>query len=183
MKRVVTEAGGNKVPEFHTRWHFQDAALRSVLSEIGHEFSEGWPLGGLYADLLSLRLASVLLARHAASPVPPTAMRGGLSSRSLRMCLEFVTDNLHRQIRLADVARVADLSQFHFARLFRETTGQTPYQYHLQQRICRAKYLLRTTSSSIEEIGATVGFASLASFSRSFTSQEGISPRSWRTQI
>jgi AraC family transcriptional regulator len=98
------------------------------------------------------------------------------------MCLEFITDNLHREVRLKDVARTAGLSQFHFARLFREATRQTPHQYQLE-RIARAKYLLRTTSSRIDEIRIAVGFLSAASFSRSFTSREGMSPQSWRRRI
>jgi len=115
MSTVLAEIELGEVPEFCTRWHFNDAALQLVLLEIGRESSAGWPLGGRYADLLSLRLALTLLGGQTAKPVRLPPAKGGLPTKSLRMCLEFITDNLHREIRLKDVARTAGLSQFHFA--------------------------------------------------------------------
>ncbi len=96
------------------------------------------------------------------------------------MSLEFITDNSHKQLRLAETASVAGLSQFHFVRLFREATKQTPYQYLLDQRMARAKHLLRTTELSLYEVGNSVGFGSLAQFSHSFATRAGVAPRIWR---
>jgi AraC family transcriptional regulator len=180
MRTVVEETEFSANPEFYARWHLRDVALQLILADIGRECSSGWSLGCLYSDLLSLKLAIVLLRNYASMPLTLPLLRGGLPSNTLRMCLEYITANLHREIRLAEVAGIASLSQFHFARLFRGATGQSPHQYHLDQRISRAKCLLRTTGDRIEEIGAAVGFARATSFSRTFTSREGISPRLWR---
>ena len=183
VSTVAVDAGCNQTVDFQTRWHFSDAALQSILGEIGREFSAGWPLGRLYADSLGLRLALALLKGQTLQPLVFPAARGGLPSRALKLSLEFITENLHRDIRLSDIAGTVGLSQFHFAHMFRDATGQTPHQYLLDQRMARAKHLLRTTALSIEEIGTAVGFERATAFSRSFASREGVSARSWRREV
>jgi AraC family transcriptional regulator len=183
VSAVADDSGCNRTVSFQTRWHFRDAALQSILAEIGREFSAGWPLGRLYADSLGLRLALALLKGQTLQRLVFRAARGGLPGRALRLSFEYMTENLHRDIRLSDIARTVGLSQFHFARMFRNATGQTAYQYLLDQRIARAKHLLRTTALSIEEIGTAVGFERVTAFSRSFASREGLSARSWRKEF
>ncbi|HEX2917894.1 MAG TPA: hypothetical protein VHN81_05215 [Edaphobacter sp.] len=56
----VAESAGAKVPEFRSGWSVDDAALRRILMEMGDEAAEGWPLGGLYADLMATRGWSVV---------------------------------------------------------------------------------------------------------------------------
>jgi AraC family transcriptional regulator len=183
VSAVAVDSGCNRTVDFQTRWHFRDAALQSILAEIGREFSAGWPLGRLYADSLGLRLALALLKRQTLRPLVFRNAHGGLTWRALKLSVEYITDNLHRDIRLSDIARTVGLSQFHFARMFRTAAGQTPYQYLLDQRIARAKHLLRMTALPIEQIGTAVGFDRVTAFSRSFASREGLSARSWRKEV
>jgi AraC family transcriptional regulator len=182
VSTIADDAASHRTVSFQTRWHFRDAALQSMLAEIGREFFAGWPLGRLYADWLGLRLALALLKGQTLQRLVFRAVRGGLPGRTLRHSLEYMTENLHRDIRLSDIARTGGLSQFHFARMFRNATGQTAYQYLLDQRIAWAKHLLRTIAFSIQEIGAAVGFERVTAFSRSFASREGLSARSWRKE-
>jgi AraC family transcriptional regulator len=180
VHQFATEMAPSTRPTFLTRWHFRDETLRSVLMEFGREASEGWPLGTLYADLLGMSLASLILRRHTTTPVTLLPIRGGVSSSVLKSCLEFMTENLHRDISLGQVASVAGLSVFHFARIFRDMTGQTPHQYRIDQRIRRAKYLLRFTSRPISDIAIEIGYKSAANFTYSFRCREGVAPRAWR---
>ncbi|SNS34900.1 AraC family transcriptional regulator [Granulicella rosea] len=171
---------GDAAPSFRNRWSLDDPALAHLLRGMEAERASNWPLGALYADLLGLGLARHMLQRHASTP-RRFELQGKLPMPKLRRTLEFMTDNLNRDLRLEDVAAEAGLSPFHFAREFRATTGQTPYQYLLDQRIDRAKHLLRATDWQVGEIGQQVGFASPVNFVRAFRQRVGATPGAWRS--
>lgn len=84
-------------------------------------------------------------------------------------------------ITIEQLSREVALSPYYLIRLFRRIYKQTPHQYLVQQRISRAKELLRTTDLSVTEICAAVGFESLGSFSVLFRKVAGISPSVYRT--
>ena len=167
-------------PSFQTHWNFRDEPLRALLAEVGREAVDGWPLGALYADLLGLSLSTLLLRRYATSPARLPFIRGGLPMPSIKTTLEFITDNLHQDLHLAEIASVVRLSPFHFARLFKAATGRSPYRYLLDQRLRRAKDHLRSGDFPVAEIAAQVGFNNHTHFSRAFRKREGLSPTAWR---
>jgi AraC family transcriptional regulator len=72
------------------------------------------------------------------------------------------------------------LSPFHFAREFRSSTGRTAYQYLLDQRIERAKHLLKHRSWQVHEIAQMTGFHSPVNFVRTFRQRVGQTPGAWR---
>ena len=78
------------------------------------------------------------------------------------------------------LARVAHVSESHFARTFRATFGETPHRYLQRRRIERAMFLLRETDDSTTEICYRAGFGSLGTFSRTFRAIVGVSPRAYR---
>ncbi len=166
--------------EFTCLWSLKDPSLQHLVSEMGREASEGWPLGSLYADLLGAGLSSQLLRRHVANPVPAPEMKTELPMPRLRHAMEYMTANLHKDLRLEQIARELNLSPFHFARVFRNTTGQTPYQYLLDQRMDRAKYFLKHHNLPVQEIAAMTGFSSSANFVRAFRQKVGVTPGAWR---
>lgn len=178
----VAASADAKVPEFRSGWSVNDAALERILAEMGREAEDGWPLGRLYADLVAADLAGVLLRRHAFDPVDLARVRGGLPMPQLRRVMEFMTANMDRDLHLDEVARQAGLSPFHFAREFRGVTGQTPYQYLLDQRMDRAKRLLKNHAWEVQEIAAMTGFRSPVNFVRAFRQRVGVTPGAWRKQ-
>jgi AraC family transcriptional regulator len=179
MKRAAEEAGLNASPHIAMQWHLHDEGLRALLAEMGREAEAGWPAGSLYGDLLGMSLAHTLLRRHAALPIELKAVRGGIPLARLRRVLEFIEAHMHTDVRLEQLAAEAELSPFHFARLFRETTGITPHQYVLERRIERAKLLLRLKQMPIAEIAQQSGFSSATNFVRSFRSRVGVTPGEW----
>lgn len=84
-------------------------------------------------------------------------------------------------ITLEQVSRVVALSPYYLIRLFRRVYKQTPHQYLMQQRITKAKDLLRNSDMSVTEICFEVGFESLGSFSTLFRKIAGTSPSAYRT--
>ncbi|MEU1308816.1 AraC family transcriptional regulator [Streptomyces cinnamoneus] len=80
------------------------------------------------------------------------------------------------------LARIAHVSESHFARTFRATFGETPHRYLQRRRVERAMFLLRETDRSVTDICFDVGFGSTGTFSRTFRDIVGQSPRQYRKQ-
>jgi transcriptional regulator GlxA family with amidase domain len=109
--------------------------------------------------------------------------RRGLSRRALRQALIYIEAHLGDPVRLQDIARAAGVSRFHFARLFRVSTGDSPMEFLLRSRIERAKMILRSTDRRMCEIAASLGFCDQSHFSRSFRRYAGVTPRQFAHQF
>ncbi len=83
-------------------------------------------------------------------------------------------------LSLADIAKSAILSRFHFCRVFSEATGVSPGRYLSAVRIYQAKRLLASTSLSVTEISLAIGYNSLGSFTNRFAESVGASPTRFR---
>ena len=81
---------------------------------------------------------------------------------------------------IARLARIAHVSEAHFIRTFRATFGETPHRYLQRRRVERAMFMLRESDRSVTEICFDVGFASLGTFSRTFTEIVGDPPSTYR---
>ena len=104
----------------------------------------------------------------------------GLSKRKLQEVLQYIHQNLSEDLSLQTIATHIGFSQYYFCRLFKESTGLTPYQYIIQQRIERAKQLLIQDHYSIVDIALQVGFANQSHFCQRFRRITGVSPRTYR---
>jgi AraC family transcriptional regulator len=91
-----------------------------------------------------------------------------------------VEERLADEIGLADMAEAAALSPFHFARVFKAATGETPYHYLLDRRLARARDLLRTTELPILAVARACGFAGQAHFTTMFGHRIGVTPARYR---
>ena len=174
------QLGASRAPEFRQNWAFRDPAIQHLMTEMGRETRAGWPLGTLYADLLVTGLETQLLKAHAADPLRTPSLKGGLSLPRLKRAMDYVNTNLANDIHLDAIARELDLSPSHFAHEFRNSTGRTPYQYLIDQRIAKAMQLLRETKSTVQYIAAVSGFSSPVNFVRTFRQRVGITPQTWR---
>jgi AraC-like DNA-binding protein len=96
---------------------------------------------------------------------------------------DFLRDCYAEPVVLADAAAEADLSPWHFLRLFRATFGETPHEYLTRLRIDKAKELLIVADRSVTDICLDVGFSSLGSFSTLFARHVGASPVAYRRQL
>jgi AraC-like DNA-binding protein len=107
------------------------------------------------------------------------------TSTFTRLCRakEMLRDTHDRPLSIADVAREAAISPFHFIRQFQALFGQTPHQFRIQARIDRAKQLLAIGDYSVTDVCMEVGFSSLGSFSDLFARRVGAAPSVYRKQI
>jgi transcriptional regulator GlxA family with amidase domain len=101
----------------------------------------------------------------------------GLSRRALQRSYDFIDEKLGEKIGLQNIADAACISRFHFARLFRWSTGESPMEYLLRTRMERAKQLLAQGNLPICEIATSLGFCDQSHFSRRFHRFVGATPR------
>ena len=181
IQTVAREIGMNPdrlelLPEFRTR----DPQIESIglllLSELNQE-----KLGGrLYIESLANVLTVHLLRNYSAAKPRLPSYQGGLPERQLLQVLEYINEHLHEDIKLADLAQLLDISQFHFSHLFKQSIGVSPYQYVIQQRVERAKQLLKQTDQPIMDIAFLCGFNSHSHLSKQFRQLTGMTPKAYR---
>src|SRR5258708_14997514 len=132
-RTVLPPLYGLNVPELRSAMLSVDAELR---------------VGGVGGSLLVESLANVLavhLIRHVTGPRRELASADGVLPRhKLRRVVEYIMENLGGSPTLEQMAAVAHLSPYHFARQFKAATGLPPHQYVITRRVERAQHLLRT---------------------------------------
>lgn len=129
----------------------------------------------------AMRQLLTLFAQH----LGESAERAGIRSLSgepsaVRKAKEFLREHLSESVTLAQVARAAHLSPYHFCRLFHGTTGMTFTDYVARARVEKAKALLRESSARVGEVAFATGFGSLSQFNSVFRKWAGASPSDFR---
>jgi len=99
----------------------------------------------------------------------------------LRRVTEYIQQNLDKDLTLAELADVVYMSPYHFARLFKGSTGVPPHRFVVRQRIARARGALATSELSIAQISRMVGFRTPSHFTTVFRRVTGITPGGYRT--
>jgi AraC family transcriptional regulator len=152
--------------------------LRAAMWTVDAELTAGGAGGPLAAESLANVLA-VHLLRHVLTPRQPARRRDGTLPRAkLRAIVEYVEEHLDAGPTLEQMAAVARLSPYHFARQFKAATGLPPYQYVIARRVERAKELLQAgTEVSLAEVALRAGFSDQSQFCRHFKRQVGVTPR------
>ena len=121
-----------------------------------------------------LRIDPVVFARE--------ADRIQLPAWKLRRVIDYIDANLESDITVGDLAMVADLSTFHFARVFKRAAGVSPYQFVRDRRIERSRALLIENKLAISQLALACGFASQSHFTAAFTRAIGKSPGRFRRE-
>ncbi|MFJ2710818.1 helix-turn-helix domain-containing protein [Pseudomonas sp. NPDC087346] len=107
---------------------------------------------------------------------------GGLSPQRQRQVKQLILERLGESLEVTELARACSLSRSHFSRAFKASTGLSPQDWIREQRIARAKLLIRHTGLSLTQISLECGFCDQAHFCHIFTRSEGINPFAWRCQ-
>jgi AraC family transcriptional regulator len=164
------------IPEFRMRDPQLEAIALMLLAELQPEKSGS----RLYIESLTNVLAVHLIRQHTTTQPHLPVYEGGLSQLQLSHVLDYIHNHLDQDIKLADLANLLSMSQFHFSYLFKQSIGTSPYQYLLQQRIERAKQLLKQSDRSIMDIALECGFNSHSHLTKMFRQLTGITPKAYR---
>jgi AraC family transcriptional regulator len=111
-----------------------------------------------------------------------SAAIGTLPAGRLRRVTEYIQQNLDKELSLAELAALVFMSPYHFARLFKCSTGVPPHRFVVRQRIARAGECLTTQELSIAQISRMVGFRTPSHFTTVFRRVTGVTPRGYRTE-
>jgi AraC family transcriptional regulator len=140
-------------------------------------------LGRLALESLGSALAVAVVRDHATArtPLAPPTPRRELAPAQLHAVLRLVEDDLSAPLTVADLAARAHVSAFHFSRLFRGSTGLSPYQYLLQRRLAHARELLTATELPVAQIAVRCGFADQSHLTRLARRHLGSTPAALRS--
>jgi AraC family transcriptional regulator len=131
-------------------------------------------------EALSLVLAHELIRLQQGASVVAPVMHGGLAGRQQKEVADYIEARLDEEISLQDLAAVAQLSPFHFARAFKQSFGEPPHRYLVVRRMERAKGLLKNPTLTVTEIGLMLGFSEASSFTAAFRRLVGTTPSNYR---
>lgn len=95
----------------------------------------------------------------------------------------YINEHPDEDLSLNRLASLANISPFYFARTFKKVTGKAPHDYVISSRINSAKFYLKTTELSVEEIGLSLGFPSSSTFCTTFRKNIGITPLKYRNSL
>ena len=179
----IGQESGFIIPELQPRETIDDPILRSLVEVLLHAKNDGFRNGALFTDSVGAAFASHLLNHYSVSLPSRQISVGGMAPSVLRRCKDLMEANIEEDIRLDDLAREAGLSSSHFIRSFRESTGQTPYQFLLQQRVKRAQILMRDPLASLTEVALASGFADQHHLARVFRRVTGVTPSGYRRSL
>lgn len=98
----------------------------------------------------------------------------------IREILEYIHNNLHRNITLEELAEIAHFHPNYFVRFFKEKLGIPPVKYVNNIKIEMAKSLLETTDIPVHKVMKSVGFSDYSHFSKYFKTYSGYSPKTFR---
>jgi AraC family transcriptional regulator len=159
---------------------FEDSRLGALAAAVHAEMVAGYPNGRLFLDSVEQAMAVALVSGHAVRRRPVRASRGGLGPARLRRVAELVDAKMEDELSLGEMALSVGLSTAHFARMFRKSTGETPHQFVLRQRLERAKAMLRAPGARVLDVAVACGFKTQQHFAQVFRDVCGISPTRYR---
>ena len=159
-----------------------DVRLAALVKAVNAERIAGFPSGRLFLDSIEQAIAATLLDAFAGQSRSVRPLRGGLGPARLRTVTEFVHAKMRDELTLIQMAESVDLSPAHFSRMFRKSTGETPHQFVLRNRIERAQEILRAPEARVLDVAVACGFKTQQHFARVFRHMCGTSPREYRLQ-
>jgi len=174
LERIGSENGAIEAQEAHDPY----------LYGIGHTLRCGFRLGQVPPTAYLQGLAPQI-AQHLRDHYPVRERerkRDGLGPTRLWQALAMIETRFAQPLAVEDIAAEVKLSPFHFARMFRRSTGDSPHAYITRRRIDQAKVFLATTDKPIGQIARDVGYRTQAHFTHVFHDVEGVTPRQFRMQ-
>ncbi|MEG4942590.1 AraC family transcriptional regulator [Microcoleus sp. F4-D5] len=162
--------------------HFavQDPLIYQIGLSLKAELETNGSSSDIYVESAATFLAVHLLKNYSTRIYKIRDYVGGLPQHKLRNAIDYIQENLSENISLEAIANHIDMSSYHFCRLFKQSTGFSPYQYVIQQRVERAKQLLLQGKMSLAEIAIACGFTHQSHLNRHFKRLTGVTPKTFQ---
>jgi AraC family transcriptional regulator len=173
-----------KAPAHSVRYvaGIRDGVINSIVLSILSEMTTKASVGRMYAETASLMLAAHIIRRYcdngSCSLTAPASHQ--LDQVRIRHVLDFISAHIADEITLAELAQVAGLSMFHFARMFAQAVGLPPHRYVSRLPLENAMTEIAAGKLSLAQIALNKGFSSQTSFARAFLRATGLTPGEYR---
>lgn len=173
------EVLGREQVELIPHFAFQDGLIYQIGLALQIELRSQGCGSRLYAETLANTLAIHLLRHYSTQNHQTVTCDGGLSQHKLKLVTDYINDYLDHELSLKELAAIAQMSQYHFCRAFRQTIGLSPHQYLIQQRVERAKQLLQKGGMSLGAVAIACGFSHQSHLHRHFKRLTGVTPKTF----
>ncbi len=160
-----------------------DHVLIGAMSALMQELRSGGLGGTLYVEAVTNQVCVHLLRNYAGELREAQIAKSGLSPTQARRVREFMETNLDRNLSLADIAQVANISVFHLIRQFNETFGCPPYVYLMHRRLERAREMIASGDIALKCVAASCGFSDQSHMTRLFRREFKITPGEYRRNV
>jgi AraC family transcriptional regulator len=180
---AVRDMEGSVPGSWELRHVFQtrDTVLEQFCVTLLHELERPeHPTQTLFVNATAVAMTAHLLRSYDIRGGQSASRQAGLAGNALNSVISYIEDNVHRRIPLDELAGVAGVSRYHFARVFKISTSLSPMAYVERTRIRRAQEMIRTTNFSLSQIAQRLGFSDQAHFGRRFKAQFGSAPGIYR---
>jgi RpiB/LacA/LacB family sugar-phosphate isomerase len=171
---VGASVSANRVPGIRA------ALCNDSFSAYSGAKAEGMNVLVLSVQSLEPERAKEVVDAYVGATLAPIEVVGGLPPRRLQKVLEYVKENIEKDLSVTEMAQVVGMSQYYFSKLFKMSTGTTPHQYVMRQRVERAQELLREGGAALVEVATNVGFETQSHFTSVFRRLVGITPKKFR---
>ena len=161
-------------------WSTVDPVMNSLAPGLRLALSDPNSVSRLVQEHLTFALVAHLATTYGTMKTDPGLMPGRLASWQVRRAKEHLAANLSSEVSLAEVSQSCHLSPSHFSRVFKATTGRSPFAWRQWYRIEVAKQMLRQPETSVAEIALACGFSDQSHFTRAFSRRTGSTPTGWR---
>ncbi|MBD2067059.1 helix-turn-helix transcriptional regulator [Leptolyngbya sp. FACHB-671] len=158
----------------------QDLQLHHVAMLLLAELQSGGIMGRLYVESLTQVLVIHLLRHYSTVTQTITSGNRSLTNSQLQQAIDYIHTHLNRDLSLAELAGIVNISPTYFASLFKQAMGISPHQYVIQRRVQRAKVMLKKTDLAIADIALQVGFSSQSHLTQQFKRVTGMTPKQVR---
>ena len=175
VESVAARLGGRAVD--HEAMAVSLAGGDPLLVELVRALGNAGGEDDLYAEAAASFLTVHLLTRHGRKPAPPDA---GREDDRVRAAVAMMRERLADPLSLAEIAGEVHLSVYHFIRVFKEKTGETPHRFLARLRMEEAQRLLRDTDLPVARIAPRCGFATPGALSAAFLRHTGSRPSEYR---
>ena len=175
--------GGFDAVDFEPRLFFFDADIWDTARKLRMQIEERGSGSDLYAEALIAVLRHELVRMNGGRRVDEPQTGGGLASWQKKRVKDYVAAHLSERVSLSDMAELARLSPYHFARAFKRSFNVPPHRYHMIRRVEEAKTLLAKPDVTVTEIGMKLGFSQTSAFTSGFHKLTGMTPTQYRRAL
>ncbi len=159
----------------------RDPLLKELTLALGQELTNPAAANLVFTETAAQLVAVQLLRQHCTVAYHLPERAGKLAATQLRQLTDYIRDRLAEPLTLQELAGIACLSPYHFCRVFKRTTGLSPNQYVIEQRIQQARHLLRLGQPTAQ-VALAVGYEDPRHFARLFRRHVGCTPAAYRLQ-